>query len=374
MARVTDPATWSAPGRVNLIGEHTDYNDGFVLPFALPLRITVTAAPASGPLWTVRSAYTDAPVSFTAADLEPGKVGGWAGYLAGVVWALRESGVDVPFAELAVSSDLPVGAGLSSSAALECATLAALLDLAQVDVPRARWPELARKAENAYVGVPCGILDQSAVVRCLEGHALFLDCRSGAAEQVPFDLSAHGLAMLVIDTRAPHRHAGGEYATRRATCEAAAKALGVPALRDVTDLAAALSTLDDDVTRRRTRHVVTENERVLQTVELLRAAKPAEIGTLLTESHESLRDDFEVTVPELDVTVNAALGAGALGARMTGGGFGGCVIALVPIDAAPAVTDAVASGLALEGFAPPDIFSATPAAGVRREPSRPSRR
>jgi galactokinase len=358
---------------VNLIGEHTDYNDGFVLPFALPRRVTATAIPADGPLWTVRSAHTGESVSFSAADLEPGKVGGWAGYLAGVVWVLRESGVDVPFADLAVSSDLPVGAGLSSSAALECATLAALLDLAQVDLPRSRWPELARKAENAYVGVPCGILDQSAVVRCLEGHALFLDCRSGVAEQVPFDLSAHALAMLVIDTRTPHRHAGGEYATRRTTCARAAKTLGVPALRDVTDLAAALSTLDDDVTRRRTRHVVTENERVLQTVELLRAGKPAEIGSLLTESHESLRDDFEVTVTELDVAVDAALEAGALGARMTGGGFGGCVIALVSIDAAPAVSEAVASGFAREGFAPPHIFSAAPAPGVRREPSRASR-
>jgi galactokinase len=374
MARVTGTASWSAPGRVNLIGEHTDYNDGFVLPFALPRRITVTAAPAGGALWTVRSAHAGASVSFGTADLEPGKVDGWAGYLAGVVWVLRESGVDVPFADLAVSSDLPVGAGLSSSAALECATLAALLDLAQADVPRARWPELARKAENANVGVPCGILDQSAVVRCLEGHALFLDCRSGAAEQVPFDLSAHGLAILVIDTRAPHRHAGGDYATRRATCEAAAQSLGVPALRDVTDLAAALSALDDDVTRRRTRHVVTENERVLETVELLRAGKPAEIGSLLIDSHVSLRDDFEVTVPELNVAVDAALEAGALGARMTGGGFGGCVIALVSIDAAPAVTEAVASGFALEGFGRPDTFCAAPAPGVRRERSRASRR
>jgi galactokinase len=367
MARVTATATWSAPGRVNLIGEHTDYNDGFVLPFALARRTTVAVAAADSPLWTVRSSYGDARVTFTAADLDPGRVAGWAGYVAGVIWVLRESGVDVPFADIAVTSDVPVGAGLSSSAALECATLAALAELAGTDLPRSRWPELARRAENAYVGMPCGILDQSAAVQCRAGHALFLDCRSRQAQHVPLDLAAAGLAIHVIDTRAPHRHAGGEYANRRATCEAAARALGLPALRDVADLTAALSTLDDDVARRRTRHVVTENQRVLSTVELLRAGRIAEIGPLLTASHASLRDDFEVTVPELDVAVEAALAAGALGARMTGGGFGGCVIALLPTGLAPAVSDAVSQAFARAGFAPPAFFDAAPADGVRRD-------
>ena len=398
MARVTGRAVWSAPGRVNLIGEHTDYNDGFVLPFALSRRTTVTATRIDHPLWTVRSSYGDASMTFDAADLEPGRVQGWAGYVAGIVWVLRDSGTDVPFADIEVTSDLPVGAGLSSSAALECATLAALLDLAgddpspredppREDVPRedraredlpredlsrhdlsrGRWPELARRAENEYVGVPCGILDQSAVVHCRTGHALFLDCRSGQAQDVPLDLAEAGLEILVIDTRAPHRHAGGEYANRRATCEAAARALGVPALRDVTDLSAALSTLDDDVARRRTRHVVTENQRVLDTVELLRAGRIAEIGPLLTASHASLRDDFEVTVPELDVAVESALEGGALGARMTGGGFGGCVIALVPAGLGPAITQAVSKAFAGNGFVPPAFFAATPADGVRRE-------
>ena len=363
---MTGRTVWSAPGRVNLIGEHTDYNDGFALPFSLPRRTTVVATTAAGPLWTVRSSSEDAPVVFGAADLEPGRVDGWAGYVAGVVWVLRESGVDVPFADLAVTSDVPVGAGLSSSAALECATLAALVDLAGGDLPRFRWPELARRAENAYVGVPCGILDQSAAVHCRPGHALFLDCRSGATQDVPFDPEQAGLAMLVIDTRAPHRHAGGGYANRRATCERAARSLGLPALRDVTDLGQALSTLDDEVSRRRTRHVVTENRRVLETVELLRAGQLAGIGPLLTASHASLRDDFEVTVPELDVAVGAALDAGALGARMTGGGFGGCVIALVPRNLVPAVTDAVPAAFAGAGFAPPVIFGARPADGVHR--------
>jgi galactokinase len=276
--------------------------------------------------------------------------------------------VDVPFADIVVASDVPVGAGLSSSAALECATLAALLELSGADLPRSRWPALARRAENDYVGVPCGILDQSAAVLCRTGHALFLDCRSGQAQDVPFDLAADGLTMLVIDTGARHRHADGEYAKRRATCEAAARSLGVPALRDVTDLAAALSTLDDEVARRRTRHVVTENERVLATVELLRSGRPADIGPLLTASHASLRDDFEVTVPELDIAVDAANDAGALGARMTGGGFGGCVIALVPANLAPSVAGAVAETFAGHGFAPPTFLDATPSDGTRQDP------
>ena len=359
---------WSAPGRVNLIGEHTDYNDGYVLPFALSHRTTVAVAPALGPQWMVWSEASGETVTFDADDLMPGRVTGWAAYVAGVAWVLRSSGVDIAPADLAITSDVPLGAGLSSSAALECATLGALLDLAGADVTdpsaRAAWPALAQRAENDFVGVPCGIMDQSAATLCREGHALFLDCRSLATEHIPFALAPAGLAMLVIDTRAPHRLVTGEYATRRATCEAAARTLGVPALRDVTDLDAALSALSDPVARSRVRHVVTENERVLRTVDLLRAGRVREIGPELTRSHASLRDDYEVTVPELDVAVDAALAAGALGARMTGGGFGGCVIALVEADATAAVTDAVAEAFAVNGFVAPDAFVALPAGGA----------
>jgi galactokinase len=377
-------AAWSAPGRVNLIGEHTDYNDGFVLPFALPYRTVVTATLSDDPQWTVSSGRESGAVHFDRSDLAPGKVTGWAGYVAGIVWVLHEAAVDVPYARLSVTSDVPVGAGLSSSAALECATLAALVDLflharapykqlgdgtgpvpASTAVQRARWPELARRAENEYVGMPCGIMDQSAVVRCEAGHALFLDCRSGEAEQVPFDVERAGLVMLVIDTRAPHRLVDGEYAARRATCEAAAAALGVPALRDLTDLPAALSTLDDEIARRRARHVVTENQRVLDTVALLRAGRISEIGPLLTQSHASLRDDFEVTVPELDVAVDAALAAGAHGARMTGGGFGGCAIALVERGRAEGARRSVREAFADNGFRPPDLFVTAADGGLR---------
>ncbi len=354
---------WSAPGRVNLIGEHTDYNDGFVLPFALPLR-TAVAAGAGGREWTVWSESTGQMMSFGAPELVPGSVTGWAAYAAGVVWSLREAGVGVPPARLAITSDVPVGAGLSSSAALECAVLAALLDLTGASVPMLEWPGLARRAENGYVGVPCGIMDQTAATSARAGHALFLDCRSLAIEQVPFDLTATGLAMVIIDTRAPHRLVNGEYADRRATCEEAARTLGVRALRDVVDAAAALDALADDVSRRRVRHVVTENERVHRTVALLRAGRPFEMGQLLSASHASLRDDFEVTVPELDVAAEAAERAGALGARMTGGGFGGCVIALVEVGLVDQVIDAVGQAFAMRGFRPPHAFVTAPSAGV----------
>jgi galactokinase len=246
--------------------------------------------------------------------------------------------------------------------------LGALVDLSGADVPLEQRPGLAQRAENAYVGVPCGIMDQAASTLCRHGDLLFLDCRSLATEHVPFDLDALGLAVLVIDTRAPHRHATGEYASRRATCEAAAATLGVRALRDITAdaLPRALEELDDPIARRRVRHVVTENHRVLQVVAALRTGDVTAVGPVLTASHRSLRDDYEVTVPELDSAVSAALGAGALGARMTGGGFGGCAIALVEAAAAAPVQASIRAAFARDGFGDPDCFVATPARGAAR--------
>ncbi|MDG4768053.1 galactokinase [Solwaraspora sp. WMMD406] len=378
---------WAAPGRVNLIGEHTDYNDGFVLPFALPHRTVVAAGPvarpADGPAdgpgpaanvsgWPVWSEQSDETITISPADVaRPGRVTGWGSYVAGVIWALREAGVDIPSARLAIASDVPLGAGLSSSAALEAAVLTALVDLAGIDAARLPVddrPALAQRAENVYAGVPCGIMDQSASIRCRAGHALFLDCRTLDVEQIPFDLAAVGLAVLVVDTRAPHRHVSGEYAARRTACESAAAALGVPALRDVAvdALPAALDRLPDDTVRRRVRHVVTENQRVRDTVALLNAGRIRDVGPLLTASHTSMRDDFEITVPEVDTAVTAALTAGAYGARMTGGGFGGCVLALVDVDAAERVAAAVATSYADKGFAAPRCFTALPSPGAHR--------
>ncbi|MET0417801.1 MAG: galactokinase [Actinoplanes sp.] len=357
---------WAAPGRVNLIGEHTDYNDGFVLPFALPQRTTAAVGPAPAGEWTVCSTFADEPVSF--GTTRPGDVTGWAAYVAGVVWSLQEAGFDVPGARIALTSEVPVGSGLSSSAALESAVLTALVDLGGLDLPLERRPELARRAENEYVGAPTGILDQSASMRCREGHALFLDCRSYEIDQIPFDLAADGLAILVINSNAPHQHVDGEYGARRRSCEEAARLLGVPALRDVpTDgLAEALDRLDDDVMRRRVRHIVTENQRVLDTVALLKDGRVREIGPLLTASHASMRDDFEITVAQVDVAVETALAAGAHGARMTGGGFGGCVLALIDAARAAEVTAAVEAAYAERDFTAPTCWTVTAGPGATR--------
>ncbi|MGX6606896.1 galactokinase [Micromonosporaceae bacterium Da 78-11] len=357
---------WAAPGRVNLIGEHTDYNDGFVLPFALPQRTVAAVSPDEAGRWTVCSTFAEEPVTF--GRTEPGEVTGWAGYLAGIVWALQDAGFEVPGARIALASEVPVGSGLSSSAALESAVLTALVDLGGLDLPVAERPALAQRAENRYVGAPTGIMDQSASIRCQDGNALFLDCRSLEVEQIPFDLAGQGLAILVINSNAPHQHVDGEYGARRKSCEEAARILGVPALRDVPvdGLDAALARLDHDVMRRRVRHIVTEDQRVLDTVELLRAGRVREIGPLLTAGHASMRDDFEITVAQVDVAVEAALAAGAHGARMTGGGFGGCVLALIDADRADATTAAVADAYTEHGFKPATTFIAVAGPGATK--------
>jgi galactokinase len=289
-----------------------------------------------------------APDAASVSDPVPGSVTGWAAYAVGVAWSLREAGHPVGGASLLVDADLPQGAGLSSSAALECAVAVALCELYDLPVPGPELARIAQRAENDFVGVPCGIMDQSASLLCTSGHALLLDCRSGLSAQVPLDLT--GLTLLVIDTRAEHELVDGGYADRRAACEKAAELLGVPALRDVTDLGEALSRLGDPMLRRRTQHVVTENHRVEAAVGLLRAGVVGEVGALLTASHLSLRDQFEVSWPEADLAVEEAVRAGARGARMVGGGFGGSVVALVPSDRTDRVRAAVTAAYADRGW------------------------
>jgi galactokinase len=370
---------WSAPGRVNLIGEHTDYNDGFVLPFALPYRIAVAAAPRSDGVLAVGTLGVDGNVQhadpFPIADLEPGLVSGWAAYPSGVAWVLRSQGI-TGGADLMVAGDVPAGAGLSSSHALECAVALALLGLAGLspDGDEASSPsrsEIARwvqRSENDFVGAPTGLLDQTASLCCVEAHALFLDVRSGKAEQVHFDAAAAGLEVLVVDTRASHSHTDGGYGARRAGCERAAEILGVPALRDVeiTELAETLTKLPDDL-RPLVRHVVTENDRVLQTVDLLHTNRLGDIGPLLSASHVSLRDDYRVSCLELDIAVDAAMAAGALGARMVGGGFGGSAIALVPVGLHSDVEKSVFAAFAERSLPKPRLFTAVPSAGAGRD-------
>jgi galactokinase len=356
---------WAAPGRVNLIGEHTDYNDGYVMPFALAQRVLVAAAPRHDGTWSVTSLNNDSTRTFQAADLQPGMTG-WQAYVAGVVWALREAGHRVDGADLVLTSDVPEGAGLSSSAALECAVLTALADLNDLDIAGLDRAKLARRSENVFVGAPTGLMDQAAATLCTAGHALFFDCRTDDAEQVRFDTATAGLEILVLDTKTPHALVDSEYAARRASCEEAAGLLGVAALRDVTDLTAALDQLPDPVIQRRVRHVVTENLRVLEAVEILRVGRIADLAPLLDASHESMRDDFEITVPQVDLAVEVARASGAIGARMTGGGFGGCIIALVPVGQAERVGSEIATSFAAAGHGQPVHFTAVPSAGAER--------
>ena len=362
---------WSAPGRVNLIGEHTDYNEGFVLPFALQLRTVVAAARRDDGLLCVRSCQRPGEaVSTPVGTLAPGKVNGWAAYVAGVVWSLRMAGHGVAGLDLVVDSGVPPGAGLSSSAAIECAVALAVVELYGISMGRAELARHAQHAENAFVGVPCGLMDQMVSMVATAGHALFFDTRSGLTEHIGFDPHAAGFTLLVIDTHAKHHNADGAYADRRQACAAAAARLGVRALRDVSSeqLDAALATLADaPVLARRVRHVVTENARTLRAAELLRGGRLAEIGSFLNASHASMRDDFEASVPEVDTVVDAASGAGALGARMTGGGFGGSVIALVAEDQASTLMEAVVAASLARGFAAPTAMAAVPSDGTRRD-------
>ena len=356
---------WAAPGRVNLIGEHTDYNEGYVMPFALAQRVLIAAAPRNDRTWSVTSLNNDSTKIFSAADLNPGMVG-WQAYVAGVVWALQEAGHRVGGADLVLTSDVPEGAGLSSSAALECAVLTAVVDLNDLDVVGIERAKLARRSENDFVGAPTGLMDQAASTLCTAGHALFFDCRTDAAEQVLFDATSAGLEILVLDTKTPHALVDSEYAARRASCEQAAQLLGIPALRDVTDLDAALDQLPDPVLKRRVRHVVTENARVLEAADVLRAGRIADLAPLLDASHESMRDDFEITVPQVDLAVETARSSGSLGARMTGGGFGGCIIALVELGDSERIGEAIVESFGAAGYGPPVYFTAVPSTGAQR--------
>jgi galactokinase len=357
---------WFAPGRVNLIGEHTDYNGGFVLPFALGTGVAVAAARRGGGITVWSAQRGRAAVTATASELVPGAVSGWAAYPLGMAWALAEVGYRPGGTAIAIDADLAIGAGLSSSAALECSVGLALAELHGLAVSRPELAALASRAENEFAGAPTGIMDQSAALLCRAGHALLLDCRSGASEDVPLDPGAAGLALLVIDTGVRHALNDGRYAARRRSCEAAARALGVASLRDLADRPGAVAELADPELRRRARHVVTENRRVLEVAGLLRAGQLAAVGPVLTQSHASMRDDFEISWPEADVAADSALAAGAAGARMTGGGFGGSVIALVAAGRAAAVEASVASAFARRGWRPPGVRAAVPSAAARR--------
>lgn len=350
-----------SPGRVNLIGEHTDYNDGLCLPLTIPYATTVTATSRADDTVSVTSRQQGEPWTGTLATTGPGDATGWATYAVGVLWALRQAGWDVPGVDLVVDSTVPIGAGLSSSAALECAVAVAVTGL----VGRTLTPELrhelvavCRRAETEVAGAPTGGLDQSAVLLSSPGAALLIDFENGATRDVDLPLGDAGLTLVVSDTRVSHALTDGGYGDRRDDCERAAEALGLPSLRRAT--LPDLERLDEPRLRARARHVVTENARVEAAVAAIDAMDWSSLGDLLTASHDSLRDDYEVSCPELDLVVTAALESGALGARMTGGGFGGSAIALVPTARVDAVRRAVDVAFAAAGFAAPRHLDAGP--------------
>jgi galactokinase len=367
---------WSAPGRVNLIGEHTDYNGGLVLPFAIDRRTYCAVAPRDDRMLRVRSETVEGEAVIAIDDLSPDALDGWSAYPLGVAWALLHPDGGEAAATLAtasgldlyLTSDVPLGAGLSSSAAIECAVAVALNDLWELGLDRMALARAGRLAENVAVGAPTGIMDQTASLLGEEDHAVFLDCGTEVAESVPLHLDREHLAVLVMDTRVSHEHATGGYGDRRASCERGAELLNVPSLRFVLeeDLPRAEAVLDEE-TYRRVRHVVTESARVDATVRTLRDEGPQAIGDLLLASHASMRDDFEISVPELDLAVESSVRHGAIGARMTGGGFGGSAIALVAADAVGEIAAKVTADFRAAGFRDPRCFAVVPSDGAHRD-------
>jgi len=360
-----DPdGVWIAPGRVNLLGEHIDYAGGLVLPFALPYATAVAVRRREDTTMRAVSTHTDESWTGELDEIGPDTPSGWAAYVAGVSWALREHGVGG--VDVAVHSSVPVGSGLSSSAALECSFALALDDLFDLRLDRKVLIDASIRAENEIAGASTGGMDQNIAMSAEPGHALLLDCLDGSTRQIPLDLAGSGSRLLVIDTNAPHRLVDGQYGARRAALDTAYAELGVKTLRGL-DPEQAMAGLDDDTLIARVRHVISEIRRVEAAAELLdRGAAGVELGELMTASHMSLRDDYEVSSPELDSAVDAALRTGAHGARMTGGGFGGSAVALVPSELVEAVADEIAASAARSELPAPTFLTAEPAGSAHR--------
>jgi len=356
---------WSAPGRANLIGEHTDYNNGFVFPFGIDRRTFVALAPRSDMKIRIASSISEDVVEFELGKKQPKNLD-WALYPLGVAWVMREhatGGFDAY-----ITSDVPVGAGLSSSAAIECSIAAALNDVWQAGKTEQELALIGQRAENEIVGAPTGMMDQTASMLAKRDAAVLLDCQSLETELVPLGLQERGLVVAVIDTRVAHRHADGGYKSRRDACERGAKKMGVESLRELSeaDLPDAQEKLDDD-TFRRCKHVVTENRRVIDAVDALKRGDMALLGQLLLQSHASMRDDFEISVTELDTAVELAMEVGAVGARMTGGGFGGAAIAIIDASKMELLTEHCKAIFAKKGFAEPNVFAVAASDGARRD-------
>ena len=352
----------AAPGRVNLIGEHIDYSDGFVLPFAIKDRTLVAARKRNDS--TVRIASAQRRNKIVTVDInqvKPGLKGEWERYALGVLWAMGiKEGVD-----LLIDGNVPLGAGLSSSAALECSVATAMNHLFDLGFNSEELARLTQKAENQYVGVPCGIMDQSVSLMATQGSALLLDCRDLSTKNISFDVASNGLELLIIDTQAHHALTDGGYAERRASCESVVVKLGITSLRELSmeqlENSRALLTETEFV---RARHAVTEMKRVLECVDALSNSDFEKVGHLINQSHTSLRDDYTVSCPELDTAVEAALSAGALGSRMVGGGFGGSAIALIQASKTKETIKLIEKAFSNKGFKAPRFFASLPSQGA----------
>ena len=356
---------WSAPGRANLIGEHTDYNNGFVLPFGIDRRTYVALSTRDDKICRVTSSFSSELIELELSDDRPTGLD-WALYPLGVAWVMRESqttGFDV-----FIDSDVPIGAGLSSSAAVECSMALALNDVWEAGKTPIELALIGQRAENEVVGAPTGIMDQTASMLARSDGAVLIDCKTMETTQIPLGLNEQELVVAVIDTQVSHRHSDGGYRSRRESCEKGAKIMGVESLREleVADLQRAKDSMDD-LTFRRVRHVVTENQRVLQTVSALADARLDELGELLLASHASMRDDFEISIPELDLAVATAMEAGAIGSRMTGGGFGGAAIAIINEAKFSQLEAKVNVAFEEGGFGAPKVFAVIPSQGARKE-------
>lgn len=359
---------WSAPGRVNLIGEHTDYNEGFVLPFAIDRRTYAAVSLRDDQVARIASALTGEVVEFELSKIAKGSVSGWSSYPLGVAWSMVQDNAKPRGFDLHIESNVPVGAGLSSSAAIECSVALALNDLWGAGLSKSMLAKVGQRAENEIVGAPTGIMDQTVSLFGEADKAVFLDCKSLETKAISLNLEQDNLVVLVIDTRVAHRLTDGGYAARRESCEKVARIMNVNSLREVSEAALKSSkNLLDEISYRRARHVVTENDRVQKTVELLANSGPKSIGQLLIASHVSMRDDFEISTEELDLAVETAMLQGALGARMTGGGFGGAAIALIDADKVPPLTAAVKSKFQELGFGEPKVFTVFADDGAKKE-------
>ena len=356
-----------APGRVNLVGEHVDFLDGFVLPFAIEDVTTVAISRTTEPTIRITSLQqADEIFTIQISDLAPLTGEAWTRYPVGVIWAMKEALNFNGGFDILVDGRVPLGAGLSSSAALECAVATALNQLFKLNIPERDLARIAQKAENIYVGMPCGIMDQSVSIMGRKGSALLLDCRDLSTEHIPFNISPLGLELLVIDTQVHHALVDGGYAERRASCEKAVAVLGITSLRDISvaDFLARKSELDE-TTYIRAFHGVTEMKRVLDGVAALQAGDFKEFGQIITASHNSLRDNYKVSCPELNVAVDTALSMGALGSRMIGGGYGGSAIALIHADQTESMKIAIAQAFKGAGFITPRFFTSLPSEGAR---------